>query len=120
MDVVRNVFQMVGVIGAGYFATKVPNSMSIQANHPLTYSSNRNVHLWQRRVHHRCQLSCLPAGISKMGSAGGAVVHKLSVDRVCPGPGHDLVKHRRLYQETVYFWRRVCRLLRRQYRWTAM
>jgi hypothetical protein len=26
MDVVRNVFQMIGVIGAGYFATKVPNS----------------------------------------------------------------------------------------------
>lgn len=26
MDVVRNVFQMIGVIGAGYFATKVQNS----------------------------------------------------------------------------------------------
>lgn len=29
MDVVRNVFQMIGVIGAGYFATKVKNSASL-------------------------------------------------------------------------------------------
>lgn len=31
MDVVRNVFQMIGVIGAGYFATKVPNSKCLRS-----------------------------------------------------------------------------------------
>jgi hypothetical protein len=120
MDVVRNVFQMVGVIGAGYFATKVPNSKYVQSNHPLTCSANRHVHIWKRRVHHCRQLSSLPARVRKMGSTGSVVVYQLSIDRICPGPRHDLVKHRRVHQETIYIWCRLCRLLRGEHRWTTM